>query len=133
MPHNDVIEHLNAQLDAGADAVLIQSQQREFDQIDQFLTKWHGCHPIVIVPTTYYKTPTERFRSLNVNTVIWANHTLRAAIQAMKETTRKIFSEQQVISVENNIASIETVFQLQEINELIEAEKKYLPKRKVGK
>lgn len=59
--------------------------------------------PVVIVPTKYYKTPTQYFRDLGVSMVIWANHNLRSSITAMQGTTATIFKEQSLTSIEQNV------------------------------
>jgi phosphoenolpyruvate phosphomutase len=64
--------------------------------------------------------------------VIWANHNLRAAITAMRETSRRIQREESLIGVENAVATVKEVFQLAGNAELAEAEKRYLPSRPAG-
>ena len=49
-------------------------------RVEAFMKKWSGRHPVIIVPTKYYTTPASEFRRLGVNTVIWANHNLRACL-----------------------------------------------------
>lgn len=62
--------------------------------------------PVVIVPTKYFSTPTERFRQIGVSTVIWANHNVRASIRAMKETSAQIFAQQSLIEVEKQVREL---------------------------
>ena len=59
---------------------------------------------MIIVPTKYYKTPTDTFRDWKVSTVIWANHNVRAAITAMQNTTNTIFREQSLVNVEPHVS-----------------------------
>jgi len=113
---------------AGADAILIHSKKGDCKEIDAFMKEWAGRGPVVIVPTKYYKTPTQHFKDIGVKLVIWANHNLRSSITAMKETSKKIFEEQTLVSVENKIASVDEVFRLQGQKEYDDAEKVYLPK-----
>src|SRR5690606_37072580 len=56
----------------------------------------------------------------------WANHNMRAAITAMRETSRKIFEQESLIAVEDQIASVQDVFELAGNKELAEAERRYL-------
>src|SRR5215468_4990398 len=74
---------------AGADAVLIHSRQSSPAEIFAFLSEWGGRCPVVLVPTKYWRTPTEDFRSRGVSVVIWANHLLRSAISAMQSWSRR--------------------------------------------
>ena len=112
---------------AGADALLIHSKKREPGEILTFMREWADRCPVVIVPTTYYDTPTDAWRDAKVSLVIWANHNLRAAITAMREVSTRIAREQSLIGVENTIATVKDVFGLAGNDELAEAEKRYLP------
>jgi phosphoenolpyruvate phosphomutase len=70
----------------------------------------------------------EVFEQAGISAVIWANHNLRAAISAMQQTTRTIFLERSLRNVEDRVVSVKEVFRLQNADELIEAEERYLPK-----
>ena len=74
--------------------------------------------PVVIVPTKYYATPTEVFRSHGFSLIIWANHLLRAAISAMQQTAQTLASDQNLFSVEDRVVPVAEVFRLQGAVEL---------------
>ena len=112
---------------AGADAILIHSKKSSADEIFGFCERWGNRAPVVIVPTMYYATPTDLFRQAGVSTIIWANHTLRAAMTAMRETTRRIYEDQSLMEVEGRVASVKDIFALVGNAELEEAERRYLP------
>ena len=112
---------------AGADGILIHSKKSSPDEILGFMREWGDRGPVVIVPTMYYATPTERFRDAGVSMVIWANHNLRAAISAMRETSERIFREETLTGVEDTVATVHDVFRIAGEPELAEAEKRYLP------
>ncbi len=113
----------------------------------------HHSLPQVIVPTKYYKTPTDHFRKLGISMVIWANHNMRASVSAMQavskvcpnpagsrgfahtteshtlnHTPQQIHDDQSLINVEKKVASVSEVFRITRDDELREAEEKYLPK-----
>jgi phosphoenolpyruvate phosphomutase len=111
----------------GADAVLIHSKKSNPSDIEAFMKEWGSRHPVIIVPTKYYSTPTNRFREMGISMVIWANHNIRSAASAMQKTCQTIFKEQSLIHVEDSIASVSEIFRLQNADELKEAEQKYLP------
>jgi len=111
---------------AGADAILIHSNQSRPDEIFSFLEEWAGRHPVVVVPTKYYTTPTEEFRKRRVSVCIWANHLLRGSIQKMKEVAQQVHLDQNLLAVEDAIVPVGEIFRLQGDDELKEAEKKYL-------
>ena len=85
---------------------------------------------MVIVPTTYAGTPTERFRDSGISLIIWANHNLRAAINAMRETSQRIYDSQSLHDVEERVAGLADVFGLAGNKELAEAEDRYLAARR---
>lgn len=123
----EALHRANAYHEAGADAVLIHSKLSEPDEIISFMQEWDDRGPIVIVPTKYYNTPTWMYQEFHISLVIWANHLMRASITAMEKTAKEIFTSQAIASVEQQIAPLEDVFRLQNVAELQQAEKSYLP------
>ena len=111
---------------AGADAILVHSAWSTPDQILEFTREWANRAPLVIVPTKYYGTPTPVFREAGVSLVIWANHLIRSAVDAMQETARQIHADQTLVTVEDQIASVKEIFRLQGADELAEAERRYV-------
>ena len=112
---------------AGADALFIHSRQSTPDQVLAFARAWGQRCPLVIAPTMYYSTPVEVFEQAGIRLVIWANHNVRAAISVMQQTSRTIFLERSVRNIEDRIAPVSEVFRLQNADELIRAEERYLP------
>jgi len=117
---------------AGADALLIHSKKGTPDQVLAFAKAWANKCPLVIAPTTYYSTPVEVFERAGIAIVVWANQNVRSAIAAMQETTRRIFAERSVQNVEDGIAPVKEVFRLQNAEELLLAEERYLPKKRAS-
>jgi len=126
---DDALRRGEAYHAAGADAVLIHSKRSHPDEILEFKRHWGDRCPVVIVPTMYYATPTSYFREADISLVIWANHNMRSAITAMRETSRKIYEEQTLMEVEDSVSTVREVFDIQGDAELRDAEKVYLPKK----
>ncbi|AWK89871.1 phosphoenolpyruvate mutase (plasmid) [Azospirillum thermophilum] len=122
----EALARADAYSEAGADAILIHSKKSDGQEILEFCRRWNRRCPIVIVPTKYYRIPTSVFRDAGVSCVIWANHSLRASISAIRSITRKIHRQQAVADVEHEIASLDDVFFLTNEFEVQEAERKYL-------
>lgn len=110
---------------AGADAILIHSKSSRPDEILAFAKEWAGRAPLVIVPTKYYSTPTEVFRTAGISLIIWANHMIRAAIASMEAIAREVQVSETLVNIEERIAPIKEIFRLQGADELAEAEKRY--------
>ena len=124
---DETLRRAEAYRQAGTDAVLIHSKRSDITEIEAFMKEWSGRLPVVIVPTKYYRTPTNRFAELGVSMAIWANHNLRASIDAVQKISRQIFQDQSLVHAEGSVAPLEEVFRLQRADELQEAENKYLP------
>jgi len=127
-PLAEALRRAEAYRKAGADAILIHSKKGDESDIADFMKEWGNRHPVVIVPTKYYKTPTDKFRELDISLIIWANHNIRASITAMQDVSKKIFQQESLINIEPTVASVNEIFRLQREDELKAAEDKYLPK-----
>lgn len=112
---------------AGADAILMHSKRSDPSEIEAFVNKWSNQSPVVIVPTKYYKTPTEQFRKWGISTVIWANHNLRSCISAMQNVCKTIKEEESLVNIESKVATVKEVFRLQDEDQLLKDEEKFLP------
>ncbi|MDA9505705.1 phosphoenolpyruvate phosphomutase [Bradyrhizobium sp. CCBAU 11386] len=123
---DEAISRAHAYADAGADAILIHSRRSAADEILAFVRAWQNRLPVVIVPTKYYRTPVSAYRKAHISTVIWANHSMRAAIAAMRQACGRIFAEETTGSIEPNIATLDELFELLKYNELANAEARYL-------
>lgn len=125
----EALQRAEAYHAAGADAILIHSKQKTATEILAFAERWQNRCPLLIVPTTYHSTPTSLFRQAGISTVIWANHNLRAAITAMRDTSRRIWEDESLHEVEGRVAGVQDVFRLVGNAELEAAERRYLPGR----
>lgn len=126
---DEALRRAEAYYRAGADAILMHSKQPTADQVLSFMEVWQDTCPVVIVPTMYYNTPTERFAEAGISLVIWANHLIRANITAMQQTAEQIYRAQSLMPVEHEIIPVKEIFRLQGAAELKAAEKRYLPSR----
>lgn len=129
---SEALKRAEAYYRAGADAILMHSKISTADQILAFMAEWRDTCPVVIVPTMYYKTPTEIFEEAGVSIVIWANHMLRSSIQAMQAAAAQIYAQRSLLSIEDEIVPVKEIFRLQNATELKDAEKHYLPVNNAG-
>jgi phosphoenolpyruvate phosphomutase len=122
---DDALTRAHAYAEAGADAILTHSRKRVADEILAFAGAWQNRLPVVIVPTKYYRTPVSAYREAGISTVIWANHSMRAAVVGMRDVCGRIIAEE---SIEGEVATLDEVFGLMGYGELAAAEERYLPK-----
>ena len=123
----EALKRATAYYRAGADAILIHSKRSTADEILEFAARCPREIPLVIIPTKYYKTPTNVFRESNISAIIWANHNLRACISTMKKICSLIQKEESIHKVEHEIATLDEIFSLFDYEELSKSEEKYLP------
>lgn len=128
----EALRRAEAYHQAGADGILIHSALAVPDEILAFKREWGNRCPVVIVPTKYYATPTDVFRQHGFSMVIWANHMLRAAVATMQKTARALKQSENLLSIEDKVASVSEIFRLQNAGELLEAEERYLPRGAEG-
>ena len=129
---DEALRRAEAYNEAGADAILIHSKIADPSEIFAFTKEWGNRSPVVIVPTMYYATPTQQFRDHEISLIIWANHNMRVAIQAMRDLSKEIFDTESLVGPEARIASVKEVFVLTGNEELAAAEERYLPTQDAG-
>lgn len=130
--YEKTFERAEKYCEAGATALLVHSKKSTFDELRGFLhyfrekSKYPNI-PIVIVPTKYYRTPTDEFRKEGVAIAIWANHNMRTCITEMRKCCKSIYETESLVEVESKVISVSDVFKFQNNEELEKAEEKYLP------
>jgi phosphoenolpyruvate phosphomutase len=116
-----------AYAEAGADLLLVHSKKKTPDEIVAFCERWQGPIPLTIVPTAYPDLTEAKARALGkIKIVIYANHAIRAAVGAMRETFAQIRRDGGIHQVDKQIASVEDIFELQRVPAIKAAEQKYL-------
>lgn len=117
---DEALTRAHAYADAGADAILIHSKQRSSDEVFGFARAWKARLPLVVVPTTYFRTQVEDFEEVAIKAVIYANHAMRAAVRAMTETLAAIHTSGSTECVEHRIAPVSELFDLQGMDHVLE-------------
>jgi len=127
---NEALDRAHLYSSAGADGILVHSKLASPDQILAFMSQWKEDCPVLIVPTTYYQTPSEMFEQAGVRIVIWANHLLRASTAVMQSVASTIRQTRSVVAIQERIVPVKEIFRLQNSAELEAAELRYLPSEK---
>jgi phosphoenolpyruvate phosphomutase len=122
----EALKRAEAYRRAGADAILIHSKSRMPDEILEFIRVWGDRLPVVIVPTTYFTVPLKDWAAAGVKMVIYANHGLRSSIKSVTETFRKILETGSTAAVEDELAPMKEVFELQGMNRMKQDEERFL-------
>ena len=119
---NEAKQRATAYEKAGADAILIHSKKDSPDEVFEFADSWEGNIPLVVVPTTYPNVKINEFISHKIKMVIYANQTLRSAYSSMLETLKKIQNDD-LVNLNNEIVSMEKIFDLQKMYDIKEEER----------
>ncbi len=123
----DALERADSYSRSGADAILVHSKKKDASDILDFVKHWTSDTPLIIVPTKYWKTPTQVFKDANISSIIWANHNMRSIIKTMKDTSKNIYENESLINIENNIEPVDEIFRLQNADQLTKDENDYSP------
>lgn len=116
------LHRAGAYADAGADAILVHSKKKSSEELEDFLRKWDRPQPIVAVPTTYYRWTAEQAEEAGIKIVIYANQALRASVTASRKTLRTICSTGSSEAVEDSIAPMSEIFELQQLGQWLALE-----------
>jgi len=116
-----------AYADAGADAILIHSNQSTLDDVARFAEEWDRLTPLVCVPTTYASATVDELSRRGFKMIIFANHALRSAIRAMQDTLRTLREAGHASAVDDRIVPLGEVYRLVGLGQLKADEREYLP------
>ena len=120
---DEALKRATAYEKAGADAILIHSKEKTPEEIFKFADLWEGNSPIVVVPTTYDSVKIDELIDHKIKLVIYANQTLRAAHALMNRMLKQIINSNSLSETEEEISSMEEIFNLQEMFDIKTKEK----------
>jgi len=119
----EAIKRANAYEIAGADAILIHSKNNTPHEIFEFCDSWKGSIPLVVVPTSYGGVKINELVSHKIKMVIYANQSLRIAHKSMSRLLKKLKNAESLDEVDEELSSMEEIFDLQKMFEIHSQEK----------
>ena len=108
---------------AGADLILIHSKKISPNEIFEFSKSWNGSVPLVAIPTTYYSVKIDELIDHKIKMVIYANQTLRAVHLSLSRLLQKMRDANNMNEIQDQMSSMEDIFQLQEMYDMKSQEK----------
>ena len=108
---------------AGADLILIHSKKISPEEIFEFSESWKGNVPLVAIPTTYYSVKVDELINHKIKMVIYANQTLRAVHLSLSRLLQKMRDANNMNEIQDQMSSMEDIFQLQEMYDMKSQEK----------
>ncbi len=116
-----------AYADNGADVVLVHSKRSDSQEIMAFMKHWDQRVPVIIVPTKYPSEPLQKFVDVGLTNFIFANQALRSVVTILQRNLRILHDTRDLMAIEKEIAPVNEVFRLQNVQELKTSEERYLP------
>lgn len=123
----EALMRAEAYAEAGADAVLIHSKSKTFDELKSVYKAFSGRVPIVVVPTIFDQTTAAEMEDAGVKIIIYANQPVRAAIRSMRETLELIKKDTRPGAANDRIVTLPEVYEIVGVPQMEKDEKAFLP------
>ena len=123
----EALKRAEAYAEAGADAVLIHSKSKTFDELRAVYKAWSGRVPLVVVPTIFDQTTAAEMEEAGAKIIIYANQPVRAAIRAMRETLDLIKRDTRPGAANDRIVTLPEVYDIVGVPQMEEDERQFLP------
>jgi phosphoenolpyruvate phosphomutase len=120
----DALERAHAYAEAGADALVVHA--KAFAPLQEFVQRWDGRRPLVVIPTLFDHVSLEELRNHGFRFVIFPNQAVRAAVQAMQATLSTLRQTGFGKSVSDHIAPLSEVYRLVDLKGLEAAERRFM-------
>ena len=123
----EALKRAEAYAEAGADAVLIHSKSKTFDELKTLYRAWSRRVPLVVVPTIFDQTTAQEMEQAGAKIIIYANQPVRAAIRAMRETLDLIRNDTRPGAANDRIVTLPEVYDIVGVPQMEQDEKAFLP------
>jgi len=111
----DALLRSKAYIEAGADAVMIHSKEKEPNEILDFCKEYAKIEnkvPLVVVPSTYNHITEKELAENGINMIIYANHLLRGAYPSMVKVAESILRNERAKEAEDLCMPIKDILEL---------------------
>ena len=123
----ETLRRAHAYEEAGADLILVHSKRTTPDEILAFSRAWAGESVSSSCRRPIRLSTIECAKDLrNIALVIYGNHAIRAAAQAMRQTFEQIRQDGSSVRADTSIATVDEIFRLQRMDELKIQERRFL-------
>ncbi|HEU4502883.1 MAG TPA: isocitrate lyase/phosphoenolpyruvate mutase family protein [Nitrospira sp.] len=123
----EALKRAEAYAEVGADAVLIHSKSKTFDELKTLYKAWSRRVPLVVVPTIFDQTTAQEMEQAGAKIIIYANQPVRAAIRAMRDTLDLIRSDTRPGAANDQIVTLPEVYDIVGVPQMEQDEKAFLP------
>jgi len=124
----EALRRATAYAEAGADMILMHSKAPTAAEVLDFMRRWDGRAPVVVVPTLYPSVRWEELEAAGVKLVIWANQVLRGAVRGMQATLATLARERRLDALDPHIVPLEEIYRHVGVDEFKRLETEFLPR-----
>ena len=118
----EALNRASAYEKAGADIIFVHSRKESPDEIFEFLKRWNGKNPIMLVPTAFPTVTLDELKSRGVGMVVYAHQTTLAAFAAISDVVKQLSKINSLSELNTKMASMEDLFELQGMQKIREHE-----------
>ena len=118
----EALDRASAYEKAGADVIFVHSRKESPDEIFEFLKRWDGKIPVMIVPTAFPTITLDEMKSYGVGMVVFAHQTTLAAFAAIADVAKQLSKISSLSELNTKMASMEDLFKLQGMQEITDHE-----------
>ena len=118
----EALNRASAYEKAGADIIFVHSRKESPDEIFEFLKRWNGKNPIMLVPTAFPTVTLDELKSRGVGMVVYAHQTTLAAFAAISDVVKQLSKINSLSELNIKMASMEDLFELQGMQKIREHE-----------
>jgi phosphoenolpyruvate phosphomutase len=123
----DALQRARVYLLAGADGIVIHSNNKSFHEISLFISQYKIlCEqidiskPLICIPTTYNSITDNELFGKGVSIVIHANHLLRASHKAMMNVCESILFNDRSLEPDELCSSVSDIFEVVGFNDIVQ-------------
>ena len=102
---DDALIRAKAYIEAGVDAIMIQSREKNPDEIFEFCANFNEFEhkvPLMVVPSSFISVTVDEWQKQGVSIVCYADHMMRAAYPAMLNVAESILENGRSYEAEEN-------------------------------
>ncbi|MEH6588509.1 MAG: phosphoenolpyruvate mutase [Halioglobus sp.] len=111
----DALARAKAYIEAGTDAIMIHSRQKDPAEIFEFCEKYGDFQsrvPLMVVPTSFNEITEAEWQDRGVSIVCYANHMLRSSYPAMLKVAQLILENGRSLECDDLCLSIREILEL---------------------
>lgn len=111
----DALARAEAYIEAGTDAIMIHSRQKDPAEIFEFCEKYGKFQnrvPLMVVPTSFNDVTEAEWQEKGVSIVCYANHMLRSSYPAMLKVAQLILENGRSLECDDLCLSIKEILEL---------------------